>query len=295
MSVEILQPDHGFGPGLYDSMDAATYHADPAEEPSLSSSIGGILLSQTPKHAHAAHPRLNPLAKTEASNAMNIGSVAHEILLGRGTGFEVSPFDDYRTKIAREWRDKTIARRRIPIKNDELEAAVGMAHAVLAGLDKIPGLARALVEGKPESVAIWRDKLGPLCRTMFDWCDLETGTIYDLKTTGTGIDDRSINAKIAGDGTALDMRAVFRLRALEHLFPERAGEFVFRWLFVESIAPFEVRVFEVDETTRTMGERRCEFVISKWHECLTKNFWPGYPRKIERPVYPDWAIEDMHL
>jgi len=284
-----------FGPGLYDSMDAMTYHADPCEEPSLSSSIANILLTKTPKHARTEHPRLNPRAKKASTRAMDLGSVAHEILLGKGVGFEVAPFDNYRTKAAQEWRADALDRGKIPIKHDELEAEKAIASAVCGVLIEIPGAENALCDGTPESVAIWRDNLGPICRTMFDWLDFDGGIVYDLKTTGTGIDDRSLNAKIAGDTTALDMRAVFRLRALEHLFPERAGSFMFRWIFVESSAPFEVRVFELDDTARTKGGRRCEFVISKWHECLTKNSWPGYPRQIERPVYPDWAIEDMHL
>lgn len=283
-----------FGPGLYDSMDAATYHADPAEEPSLSSSIANILLTKTPLHARIAHPRLASAHEPKSSKAMDLGSVAHEILLGKGIGYEVCPFDNYLTKAAREWRDDAIACGKIPIKNDELDAAWEIASAARSVLDEFPDAGRALINGNAETVAIWRDKLGPICRTMFDWLDLDDLAIYDLKTTGTGIDDRSVNAKIAGDNTALDMRAVFRLRALEHLFPEHRG-FIFRWIFVESSEPFEARVFELDDTARTMGERRCEFVISKWHECLTKNSWPGYPRRIERPVYPDWAIGDMHL
>jgi PDDEXK-like uncharacterized protein DUF3799 len=283
------------GPGLYYSMPAAEYHADPCDEPSLSSSIANILLSATPRHARFAHPRLNPQAKSVSTRVMDLGSVTHELLLGSGSGFEVSPFDDYRTKAGREWREDVIERGKIPIKAAELDAAVGMADSVRRILAEIPGLERALLDGTAEAVAIWRDTLGPMCRTMIDWLDLENGIIYDLKTTGTGIGDRSLTAKIAGENTAFDMRASFRQRALDHFFPERAGNFIFRWIFVESSEPFEARVFEADETTRTIGERRAEFAIAKWHECLTTNSWPGYPRKIETPNYPDWAIEDMHL
>ena len=281
------------GPGLYYSMPAAEYHADCCDEPSLSSSIANILLTSTPKHARAAHPRLNPAAKNVSTKAMDLGSVTHELLLGRGSGFECLPFDDYRSPPARHWRDNVIARGKIPIKSEELDVGFRMASSVRSILVEIPGIARALIDGNAEPVAIWRDKLGPICRTMIDWLDLEGGIIWELKTTRTGIGDRSLNAKIAGEDTAFDMRAAFRQRGLAHLFPSR--DFVFRWIFVESSEPFEARVFEADETTRVIGERRCEFAISKWHECLTANSWPGYPRKIETAQYPDWAIADMHL
>src|SRR5258708_2254328 len=46
-------------PGIYD-LDDDDYHQDPAPEPSLSSSIVKLLDQQTPAHAYAAHPRLNP-------------------------------------------------------------------------------------------------------------------------------------------------------------------------------------------------------------------------------------------
>jgi hypothetical protein len=283
------------GQGLYHSMSAAEYHTDPCDVPSLSSSIANILLSATPRHARIAHPRLNPQAKNISTKAMDLGSVTHELLFGRGEGFEVSPYDDYRTKEAREWRDGVIDCRKIPIKADELDIATAMSDSVLGILAEIPGLGRALIDGNAEVVLIWRDQLGPMCRTMIDWLDLDGGIVYDLKTTGTGISDRSVNAKIAGEDTAFDMRAAFRLRGLTHLFKDRAGSFVFRWIFVESSEPFEARVFEADETACTIGNRRAEFAISKWHECLTKKHWPGYPRQIEQTQRPDWAIEDMHL
>jgi hypothetical protein len=138
-------------------------------------------------------------------------------------------------------------------------------------------------------VAIWRDALGPMCRARPDWLDLEGAAIYDLKTTGTGLDDRSLNMNIASDDTMLDMRASFYLRGLERLVPEAAGRIVYRWIFVESKSPCEARVFEMDELTRSFGDRKAVYAINKWQRCLTENRWPGYPRKIEKPKYPAWA------
>jgi len=278
------------GPGLYPDMPAATYHADPADEPSLSSSIAKILINETPKHAREAHPRLNPnFTEKTATKAMDLGSVAHEILLGKGTGFEVCPYDDYKTKVAREWRDEITLSGKIPIKEDDLDAAEAMASAVCARLAEIQGIERALIEGAAETSIIWRDALGPMCRARPDWLDLGGPAIYDLKTTGTGLDDRSLNAKIASPYTAYDMRAAFYLRGIERLVPAAAGRIVYRWIFVESAPPFEARVVEMDEITRGFGDRKAAYAIAKWQRCLTENRWPGYPRKIEKPSYPPWA------
>lgn len=283
------------GQWFYRNMPAAAYHADPCGEPSLSSSIAKLLLAKTPAHARHAHPRLNPTFTQSPTAAMTLGSVAHEILLGKGSGFEISPFDDYKTKDARAWRDDVVMRGKIPIKDQDLDAAVSMADAILARVAEIPGAERAFTDGDPETVVIWRDILGPLCRARPDWLDLAGGAIYDLKTTGNGLGDRSLNARIASEDTAFDMRAAFYLRGIERLFPEEAGRIAYRWIFVESEAPFEVRVFEMDGDTRANGDRKARAAIEKWRECLKENCWPGYPRKIEWPECPDWALEEMHL
>jgi hypothetical protein len=280
------------GPGLYRDMPAAEYHADPADEPSLSSSIAKLLIQKTPRHARAAHPRLNPEATRVGTKAMDFGSAAHEILLGRGSGLEICPFDNYTTQKARDWRDDVTLRGKIPLKQPELIAAIHVADAVRAALAEIPGAERAVMGGMgiAETVVIWRDNGdGPLCRAMPDWLDLDDGAIYDLKTTGTGLDDRSLNNLIAAADTAFDMRAAFYLRGLEQLEEVPPGRFVYRWIFVESGAPFEARVFEMDGITRDFGDRKARYAINKWHKCLTENRWPGYPRKIERPKYPAWA------
>lgn len=293
-------------PGIYYDIEAAAYHADPCETPSLSSSVASILLKKTPRHAQHAHPRLNPLFKKEVtSNAMDLGSVTHEILLGCGGAFEVCPFDDYRTRKAQEWREVVVLNGKIPIKALDLDAAKSMAESVRSILPGIPGAERAIIEGHGEAVAIWRDYLGPLCRARIDWLDLAGGVVYDLKTTRTGLGDRHLNARIAGEFEAFDMRAAFYVRGVEQLIEaDPAARRVlcpdvdclsYRWIFVESEAPFEARVFEMDATTRANGDRKATAAILLWQQCLTENRWPGYARRIERPECPEWALEDMHL
>ena len=45
---------------IHTDISAEAYHADPAPEPSLSSSVAKILVNLSPAHARIAHPRLNP-------------------------------------------------------------------------------------------------------------------------------------------------------------------------------------------------------------------------------------------
>jgi PDDEXK-like domain of unknown function (DUF3799) len=284
------------GVGLHRDMPAVVYNDDPCDEPSLSSSIGALLLSATPRHAACEHPRLNPSFVPKPTTAeMDLGSVTHRILLGKGQGFEVSPFENYKTKTAREWRDYVISKGIIPISGVDLDRAIAMAKAVSSVLSTVQGAESAFTRGEAETVAIWRDRLGPLCRARFDWLDLENGVVYDLKTTGRGLGDRAINARIAGDA-AYDMRGAFYLRGLEQSLEDYDIEkLCFRWVFVESAEPFEARVFEMDSLTRANGDRKAVRAIEIWRECLARDNWPGYPRKIERPECPEWALEDIRL
>jgi hypothetical protein len=273
------------GPGVYYDMAAADYHADPCAEPSLSSSIANLLLTKTPAHARLAHPRLNPSFKAPSNAAMDLGSVAHEILLGKGAGFEISPFDDYRTKEARTWRDDALARGVIPIKAGDHDRAQQMADAVREKIVCTRDAVRAFWGGRVETVIVWRDA-DAVCRAMIDWLSEESFQVYDLKTTGTGLSDRALQSKIA---SGLDVQAAFYLRGLEHVMPDHAGRFAWRWVFVEDEEPFESRIIELDATTRALGDRKCSWAIETWKRCLWANDWPGYPRKIERLEYPAWA------
>jgi hypothetical protein len=73
--------------GLHPAISADAYHADPAPAPSLSSSIAKTILHQTPRHAWFEHPRLNPNFEPKDDSKFDLGSVAHELLLGKGAGF----------------------------------------------------------------------------------------------------------------------------------------------------------------------------------------------------------------
>jgi hypothetical protein len=87
--------------GIHQTCSAALYHSDPAEQPSLSSSIAKTILSKTPRHAWLEHPRLNPAAAiVDEDDKFNLGSVAHELILRKGGGFDICDFDNWQTRAA---------------------------------------------------------------------------------------------------------------------------------------------------------------------------------------------------
>src|ERR1035437_9708796 len=276
-------------PGLHLDVPAADYHADPCATPSLSSSIAKVILAQTPKHAWMKHPRLNPKFTPESDDKFTMGSIVHELMLGRGAGIEVIDFDDFKTKAARSIRDDARAAGLTPILLHQYKEACAIAASALTILAKIRH-AENFFSSKAvsESVAVWMDIGGPLCRAMLDRFSPEDGgTIWDIKTTGAGLSDAALARSITTNG--YDLSAAFYTRAARAVWGDLNANATFRWVFVETTAPCEVRVVMADPTTLALGDRKAACAIEIWRRCMAANEWAGYPRRIERIEYPAWA------
>jgi hypothetical protein len=295
----MLEAVRRVGPGVYDDMAAADYHADPVSDPSLSSSIAKLLIDATPRHAWAAHPRLNPTFAPDDDSKFDLGAAAHEMLLGRGAGFDVVDAANWQTKGAREERARSRAAGRTPILTEQFDRATDMARSVIERLaaipeaaelaERIPGLIGCcLANGVGERVVVWRDIGGPLCRAMLDFHGPSRADVWDLKTTGVGLSNEALSRLIINLG--YDLSAGFYLRGLAQAFPEFAGRFRWRWIFVEDQAPFEVRVIEPNAELLAIGDRKAALAIEKWRRCLETGLWPGYPPTVARIVAPPWAF-----
>lgn len=170
------------------TVDAATYHADAvADVPTLSASIASILVSQSPAHAKAAHPKLNPYLVREEKDAFDLGTVVHQILLEGIDSVEVIEADSWRTNAAKEARAVARDAGRIPLlgKNyfDVLQM-VDAAKAQIADYDAAPPL---LTDGKPELTLTWEED-GVWFRCRPDWLRDDCTAIDDIKTTAHGAD-----------------------------------------------------------------------------------------------------------
>jgi len=283
------------GPGIHRGVPAAAYPGDPAPDPSLSSSIAKTLLKRTPRHAWHEHPRLNPAYAADDEAKFDIGSVAHELLLGKGSGFEIIEAEDWRTKAAQEARKAARAAGKTPILDRQHGEALFIVDAVTERLMQIPecaglftdGAAEQLQNGQAETVLIWQDIGGPWCRAMIGWWGPTDVDVWDFKTTDAGLSDAEIRRTIFNLG--YDLSAAFYIRGLTALRPELAGRFRWRWIFAETKAPYEVRVISADPTTLTMGDRRAALAIAKWHRCMTSGEWPGYAPDVSSVGYPEWA------
>ena len=235
------------GEGIY-TMAPDVYHADPAPEPSLSSSVARELLDHTPRHAWAIHPRLNPAYRpATVSRKTEIGERVHELVIGRGRGHVRIDADDWRSKAAKDKRAAALKDGKTPILASDMPACAKMLKAIryrMRAHESTRGLFR---EGHGEIVFVWKEG-GVWLRTMVDFIGPTEIDVTDLKTTTAALDDRSLNDRF--DSGGLDVQAAFHERAMHHFFPALAGRLNQRFVFCEQDEPHEVRTVCACRPTR---------------------------------------------
>jgi len=281
------------GPGFY-RMPAAVYHADPAPEPSLSSSIAKLLLSHSPEHARLAHPRLAPPraaddeAEDKPTRPREIGTATHRLILGAGTDVTVIDAQDYKGKDAQAQRKAAYAGGGCPILMPDLAKAERMAAAALARIGAIPGC-EGFATTPSEVVAIAQDPTGAWLRIMMDRVEIHRthAIIWDVKTSSQAAAPQGLGRRI--EQMAMEVQAAFYPRVLAQLLPHLAGRIRFRWIFIEDEEPNGLCVAEADAAGAEIGARKASAAIHLWNRCRSADAWPGYPAQIVRVDFPEWA------
>jgi hypothetical protein len=268
------------------TLHADAYHADAvAEQPSLSASIAHRICSQSPAHARAAHPRLNPSLIREESDRFDLGNVAHAILLEGQAAVEVIDAPDWRTKDARERRDAARAVGKVPLLAHVLVEVDAMVAAVAEQLANHAAQPPLFTDGKAEQTLIWEEPGGVVCRARLDWLRDDRATIDDLKTTSRSASPEAYSRNLFGVGG--DVQAAFYARGVQELTGETPE---FRWATVETSAPYALAVIAPGPDVLALGHSKVEHAIRVWRECLATDIWPGYPQQICWANAPDYEV-----
>jgi len=273
--------------GIHD-ISADAYHADPAPEPSLSSSIAKILISQSAQHAFIAHPRLNPAYEPEHDKAFDMGSAAHALLLERDpTRIAWVIADDWRTKAAKEIRDEARAAGRFPLLakyQAPLSEMTAQANLALARSE----LGDILESGKAEQTVIWQDG-SAWCRARLDLLSADRKVILDYKTT----EDASPEAAIRQIGRMqYDVQAEFYTRGMEAVNRLDGLPFAptFVFLFQEITAPYACSLIALSNTYRQIGQHKVVGALAVWSRCMERREWPSYTTQIHYAEPRGWEL-----
>lgn len=271
-------------PGIY-RMDAETYHSDPCVEPSLSNSIGKLLIERSPMHARYAHPRLNPSAAGgRSSAAMDDGSILHKLILGNGVEIVSIDADSYRSKGAQEARDAARGAGKTPCLAGRLRELEVAAEAIRGQIEKHPDCDAFGRNGRSEAAMIWRDD-AIWCRSLVDFLPDGTGApIYDLKTTALSASPESFERRLVSEYA---FQAAFYMRGARAL-GRRPSTFLF--IVAEVNPPFGVSVMSPAPLLMALAEDDVGRAISLWEQCLRDKAWPGYPQFTAYVEAPAWML-----
>lgn len=269
-------------PGIY-TLPADVYHADPCPEASLSGSVAIPLVHRSPRHAWHAHPRLNPNHQREESSRLDLGSVAHKLVLDAGADVMVIDAADWRTKAAQEARDAAREAGKLPVLAAKFAEANAMAEVAHAFLRDSIGFAPN--RGAAEQTLIWQEG-STWCRGMVDWLDDKLDLVIDYKTTASSA--RPEDAERSLFDLNYHLKAAFYERGLNVLDPGGVGRRQFLFLFQEIEAPFECSLITLSEGAMTIGRKQATYAIRRWQECMRTNSWPGYGHDRFSASPPPW-------
>jgi hypothetical protein len=260
------------------------YHSSCA----LSSSLAYLICSQSPLHAWTAS-RLNPDYKRQEEEKFDIGTAAHALLLEGSASVAMLDYPDWRTKEAQEARVAFRAAGKLPILSkhwDDIRAMVAATGPQLDALKVDPPLFK---DGEPEQSLFWEED-GIQCRARPDWLRDDRATIDDYKTTKGSANPESWTRTLYQIGA--DIQAAFYLRGLLAInlpkvyIPQPS----FRFVVQEQTAPYALSVVSLGPAALEIANRKVEYAIHKWRECLEKDEWPGYPARVcvaEIPGYEE--------
>jgi hypothetical protein len=274
------------GPGVYD-MPEDVYHRDPVPGGSLSVSGAKKLLPPSCPaifHYEREHPK-------PPSEAMELGTVAHKMVLGSGPGIVVVDAANWMTKAAKEQRDAARLAGKVPLLRKDFERAQVMADAVrahpTAGALFSPG------SGLPERSLFWEDPLtGVMLRSRLDWLRHPSGgrlIIVDLKF-GASAEPGAVAKQIFN--LRYFMQAAWYADGAAALGLHSCPDFLF--VCVESGAPHLITIHQLTDDAMDAGRALNRLAIERYRDCMEAGVWPGYSEHpIELVDLPPWAYRQL--
>lgn len=259
-------------PGLVYGMSDETYHSDPIEGGSLSSSLARRLTEHVPAKAFSEHHNRKPSA------SMNLGKAAHLHALGAGPELVVWQYDG-RTKDGKAERaeraDDIAAERIVAVKAEERDQVLGMVAALRAD----PEVSAILDAGEPEVSVFWQESAEQdvWCRGRFDLL----GDVGDDYKTTEDASARGFERAMSVYG--YHQQADFYLRGLRAI-GHPAGDQPMRFICQEKAYPYLVQVHTCDELAMEIAAALNDRAIRIFAEAVASGEWAGYPSLHAEPT-----------
>jgi len=262
-------------PGIYPGIPEDVYHADTDLAPELGHSLsasGAKVLLKSPARYHYERQHGG-----KTSDAFDIGTAAHTLILGTGQPFVRIDVDDKRGAKWTEPAEAARAEGSIPLLRKDYDAVHRMAYAVATH----PLAGKIFEQGDAEQSAYWVDQAtGVTCRARVDW--LRAGHIVDLKTTRNG---HPADFERDAGNLGYHISAAHYTAGIEAL---TGLTMPFVIVAVEKEAPHFVSVHQFDDDYLAIGHARMREALELFAECKSSGVWPDYGNDIHVLSPPRW-------
>jgi len=216
--------------------------------------------------------------KRESTPAIDFGRLVHAIALTPEDmdEFVVSPFDNFRTKEAQNWKASVVFRGMTIVSDEDFDKAHAMAKEFLSGAIS-PCVTEAAVYSQIGDVKL---------KGMIDLVPSSSNCLIDLKTTASidGID--GLTRTIISRG--YHWQAALYLDLWNAASGENRNEFLF--CFVETSSPHESAWVNLDDSLIQIGRNGYMQALSKWTQCLKTNHFPKQIEGIQTISAPKWLV-----
>jgi len=290
-------------PGFYPASEVpmSVYLADPCPEPSLSSGAAHRIVTRSPMHVWNDHPRLGGRTQID-SNASDIGTLAHDLLLGgEGKICVINPAD-YPSKPTKDnpegnipngWTNNAIRAARdearsnglTPILIGEMVGArrmVEAAHEFIATSE----LAGVFRDGAGETTMIWQEG-DTWFRARPDWLNHEERIMLHYKTTrASASPEPFIRGILTGSG--YDTSLAFYRRGFEALTKQQ--DFLHVILVQEQQAPYACSLITLDPASWAIADQKVQQAVLLWAHSMKTGQWPAYDSRIHFAAPTPWAL-----
>ena len=212
----------------------------------------------------------NPERRRQEARHYDFGTAVHfaiEDQSSLGKHVVVIDADSYRTKTAKEARDRAYLEGRVPLLVGDYQA-VGELRRVLEASEAAPLL---FGEGRSEVSYTW-EWAGVPCKARVD--RLASGHLIDLKTA-VSAGPQAFQRAMVRDGHHL--RAAWYLDGwLESVFPGAKQGTDYLYVVVAKTPPHLVAIYRLDERAVEWGRRLYRKALREFAQCRETGVWPGY-------------------
>jgi hypothetical protein len=286
--------------GLFPDVNIEAYHRGDfgglkTDEITLSQGQMRRLLDETPLDFAFNNSQLNPEGAEERileSVAARRGDVVHQLALGKGKGFAVGDFADWRTKEAKSFKERAVADGLVPIKRTDFEEAEIMAEVIVERIEE--ALQGASYQTEVAFLYQEMTQAGPVwVRGLMDvWCE-ELGVILDPKVTAM-LYDGKVERHLVSMGW--DRQAALYPHAVGTILG-KPGHIKFADLMIKPEAPFTSRMVRLEKAWEASAVKQCRIAMERFGACLYAGRWPGFEETafVQLPVWEDKRREAMEL